>query len=95
MRESGRQRVAPLYLGDVTAAIVVAMDPKKPDVFDLLGPDEMVMDNLVRLLNTTDGAIKHALVIAVGSRPKSTQTQGRRKRRLSGSEWKAGLGPDG
>src|SRR5262249_45931743 len=48
---SGKQRVAPVYLGDVVAAIEEAMSSVRAGTFDLQGPDEMSLDELVRRLN--------------------------------------------
>ncbi|MBI2312277.1 MAG: NAD(P)H-binding protein [Betaproteobacteria bacterium] len=57
---SGRQRVAPVFLGDVVAALLVAMDSERSGTFDLQGPEEMSMDDLVRLLNWSDSVpIRH------------------------------------
>lgn len=50
---NGRQRIAPVYLGDVVRAIEVAMTSERAGTFDLQGPDEMSFDDLVRLLNGT------------------------------------------
>jgi nucleoside-diphosphate-sugar epimerase len=48
---NGKQRVAPVYLGDVVAAIEAAISSVQPGTFDLQGPEEMSLDDLVRLLN--------------------------------------------
>jgi nucleoside-diphosphate-sugar epimerase len=48
---TGKQRVAPVYLGDVVAAIEAAISPVRAGTFDLQGPDEMSLDELVRRLN--------------------------------------------
>lgn len=47
----GRQRVAPVVRDDVVGALVAAMHGGKPGVYPLTGPDEMSLDDLVRLLN--------------------------------------------
>ena len=48
----GSQRVAPVYREDVVDAIVAALDPSTyHGRFDLPGPEEMTMDNLVRTVN--------------------------------------------
>jgi nucleoside-diphosphate-sugar epimerase len=47
----GNQMVAPLYLGDVVTALVVALKEGKPGTYDLAGPDRMSMNDLARLLN--------------------------------------------
>lgn len=50
---NGKQRVAPVYLGDVVAAIDSAIMSEQSGTFDLQGPEEMSFDDLVRLLNGT------------------------------------------
>lgn len=52
---SGRQRVAPIYLGDVVAAVLAALSSDTSGTFDLAGPESMTMDELVRLLNPEGG----------------------------------------
>jgi nucleoside-diphosphate-sugar epimerase len=47
----GRQRVAPVYVCDVVAAIEAAMASERDGTFNLQGPDEMTFDDLVRVLN--------------------------------------------
>ncbi|MBI3988361.1 MAG: NAD-dependent epimerase/dehydratase family protein [candidate division NC10 bacterium] len=47
----GRQIVAPIYLGDVVSALQTAMKGGSPGIYDLTGPAQMSMDELVRLLN--------------------------------------------
>lgn len=58
---SGRQRIAPLYIGDVVDAVLhAALDPGAPaDTFELGGPDEMSMDEFVRGLNGGEVRIVH------------------------------------
>jgi uncharacterized protein YbjT (DUF2867 family) len=58
---SGRQRIAPLYLGDVAAAVLSAtLEPDPPaGTFELAGPDEMSMDEFVRGLNGGEVRIRH------------------------------------
>ncbi|HPB29810.1 MAG TPA: SDR family oxidoreductase, partial [Acidobacteriota bacterium] len=57
---SGRQRVAPVFIGDVVAAVLAALESGESGVFDLQGPEEMAMDDLVRLLNRSrDVSIRH------------------------------------
>jgi len=57
---SGKQRVAPLYLGDVVVAIESAIMSGQTGTFDMQGPEEMSFDDLVRLLNgTADVPITH------------------------------------
>ncbi len=48
---SGKQRVAPIYLDDVVAAIVAALQQDQNGVFDLAGAEELSMDELATLLN--------------------------------------------
>ena len=48
---NGKQRVAPVYLGDVVAAIEAALSQGQAGTFDLQGPEEMSLDDLVRRLN--------------------------------------------
>jgi NADH dehydrogenase len=48
---NGKQRVAPVYLGDVVAAIEAAIISGQAGTFDLQGPEEMTLDDLVRRLN--------------------------------------------
>jgi nucleoside-diphosphate-sugar epimerase len=48
---NGRQIVAPLYVGDVVMALILAMTGGSPGVYELAGPDQMSLDDLVRLLN--------------------------------------------
>lgn len=57
----GRQRIAPLYLGDVVSAVAAAAtDPGTPTgAFDLGGPEEMSMDEFVRALNGGTAKIRH------------------------------------
>ncbi|HOS99783.1 MAG TPA: NAD-dependent epimerase/dehydratase family protein [Acidobacteriota bacterium] len=51
---SGRQRVAPVFIGDVVNAILAALESGESGIFDLQGPEEMAMDDLVRLLNRNE-----------------------------------------
>jgi NADH dehydrogenase len=48
---AGRQRMKPLYVGDVVAAILAALQPRGNGIYPLAGPDEMSLDELVRLVN--------------------------------------------
>ncbi|MEX2116584.1 MAG: NAD-dependent epimerase/dehydratase family protein [Bacteroidota bacterium] len=48
---TGKQIVAPVYLGDVAEAILQAVENGRRGTFDLSGPDRMTMDDLVRLMN--------------------------------------------
>jgi uncharacterized protein YbjT (DUF2867 family) len=56
---NGKQRVAPVYLGDVVAAIEAAISSGHAGTFDLQGPEEMTLDDLVRRLNGPKVAIAH------------------------------------
>src|SRR5262245_35096360 len=49
---NGKQRIAPIYLGDVVSAVTAAMRSDHVGTFDLQGPDEMSLDDLVYLLNS-------------------------------------------
>src|SRR5512141_352718 len=51
---SGKQRVAPLFVGDVVAAILAALESDHGGTLDLQGPEEMTVDDLVRLVNRSD-----------------------------------------
>jgi NADH dehydrogenase len=60
----GAQRVAPVYREDVVDAIVAALDPRTHHGrFDLPGPDEMTMDDFVRLLNGGSAKLPHLPVL--------------------------------
>ena len=48
---TGRQIVAPLNVGDVVMALILAMSGGSPGAYELAGPDRMSLDDLVRLLN--------------------------------------------
>ena len=69
---SGRQRIQPLYVGDVVSAVEhAAADPDAPaGTFDLGGPEEMAMDDFVRALNGGEAKIRHlpAGVARLGAR---------------------------
>ncbi|MEZ5078968.1 MAG: NAD-dependent epimerase/dehydratase family protein [Solirubrobacterales bacterium] len=58
---SGRQRIAPLFVGDAVEAVLAATLCAEPaaGVFELGGPDEMSVDELVRTLNGADVRIRH------------------------------------
>jgi NADH dehydrogenase len=58
---SGRQRIQPLYIGDVVSAVAaVVTQPEPPTAtFDLGSPEEMSMDEFVRALNDPDVKIRH------------------------------------
>lgn len=56
----GSQRVAPVYREDVVDAIVAALDPSTyHGRFDLPGPEELTMDDLVRAVNADDIRLRH------------------------------------
>ena len=56
----GSQRVAPVYREDVVDAIVAALDPSTyHGRFDLPGPEELTMDDLVRTVNPDDIRLRH------------------------------------
>ena len=58
---TGEQRIAPLYVGDVVSAVLgAATRPDAPTgVFELGGPEEMTMDQFVRILNGGQVRIRH------------------------------------
>lgn len=52
--------MAPVLRDDVVEAIVAALDPEAPHGrFDLPGPDEMTMDELVAVVNCQGARPKH------------------------------------
>ena len=48
---TGRQMVAPVYVGDVISALEAAMTGGSAGIYELAGPEPMSLDELVRLLN--------------------------------------------
>ncbi len=58
---SGKQRIAPLFIGDVVEAVLrAALDPDAPTgTFELAGPERMSMDEFVRRLNGGEVRIRH------------------------------------
>jgi uncharacterized protein YbjT (DUF2867 family) len=58
---TGKQRIAPLFIGDVVEAVLhAALDPGTPaGTFELAGPDEMTMDAFVRGLNRKGVRLLH------------------------------------
>jgi len=57
---SGRQRVAPVFIGDVVEAIIRAIKQAEDDTFDLPGPRTWTMDEFVRMINRSgDQKIRH------------------------------------
>lgn len=69
---SGRQRIQPLYVGDVVSAVErAAGDAAAPvGTFDLGGPEEMTIDDFVRAINGGEVRIRHlpAGVARIGAR---------------------------
>ena len=58
---SGRQRIAPLYIDDIVTALTTALTrPDAPTgVFNMGGPEEMSMDEFVRVVNGGAARIRH------------------------------------
>lgn len=58
---SGRQRIQPLYVGDVVSAVEHAATAAEPPsgCFDLAGPEEMAMDEFVAAINPPGVKIRH------------------------------------
>lgn len=57
---SGRQRVAPVFIGDVAEAIIRAIKQPEHGTFDLPGPQTWTMDEFVRMINrSADQRIRH------------------------------------
>lgn len=58
---SGKQRIEPLYIGDVAAAVLDAATRPEPlpGRFDLGGPEAMSMDEFVRALNGGEAKLRH------------------------------------
>ena len=58
---SGRQRIQPLYVGDVVSAVEHAAThgDAPTGAFDLGGPEEMSMDDFVRAVNGSDVKLRH------------------------------------
>lgn len=57
---SGRQRVAPVFIGDVAGAIIRAIKQPEYGTFDLPGPQTWKMDEFVRMINrSADQKIRH------------------------------------
>jgi uncharacterized protein YbjT (DUF2867 family) len=48
---NGQQRHRPVYKGDVVNAIMAALKGGRAGVYDLTGPDEISLDEFVRMLN--------------------------------------------
>lgn len=47
----GQQVVTPVYRDDVVAALLAALQGGRPGIYELAGPEQMTLDELVRLLN--------------------------------------------
>jgi nucleoside-diphosphate-sugar epimerase len=47
----GSQRVQPVFVGDVAAALAAAVEGGAPGTYDLAGPERMSLDELATLLN--------------------------------------------
>lgn len=58
---SGRQRIQPLYIGDVVSAVehAATREDAPTGTFDLGGPEEMSIDDFVRALNGGGVKIRH------------------------------------
>ena len=57
---NGLQKIRPLYRGDVVNMIIAALEKGQPGVYDLSGPEEMTVNDLIRLANQDPGAkMKH------------------------------------
>lgn len=48
---NGLQKIRPLYRGDVVNMIVAALQKGQPGVYELSGPEEMTVNDLIRLAN--------------------------------------------
>jgi NADH dehydrogenase len=55
----GSQRVAPILLDDVVAALMAGLVRGTPGTYDLAGPESMTLDALVSLLNGGHTRIRH------------------------------------
>jgi nucleoside-diphosphate-sugar epimerase len=58
---SGRQRVTPVFIGDVVEAIIRVIKQPEYDTFDLPGPKVWTMDEFVRMINRSDKQRIHHL----------------------------------
>jgi len=57
---NGLQKIRPLYRGDVVNIIVAALEKGQPGVYELSGPEEMTVNDLIRLANQDpDAKMKH------------------------------------
>jgi len=48
---NGRQRMHPVYRGDVVAAILAALEKGRPGVYELSGAEEMTINRFIQLVN--------------------------------------------
>lgn len=48
---NGLQKIRPLYRGDVVNIIVAALEKGQPGVYELSGPEEMTVNDLIRMAN--------------------------------------------
>jgi nucleoside-diphosphate-sugar epimerase len=55
----GTQRVAPVFVGDVVAALVAALRGGPPGTYDLVGRDEMALNQLVTLCGGPGARVRH------------------------------------
>jgi nucleoside-diphosphate-sugar epimerase len=51
----GRQKMRPLYRGDVVAIILAALERGRPGIYELSGAEEMTVDDFIRLANRDAG----------------------------------------
>ena len=57
---NGLQKIRPLYRGDVVNIIVAALEKGQPGVYELSGPEEMTVNDLIRMANQDrDVKMKH------------------------------------
>jgi NADH dehydrogenase len=56
---SGLQKMRPVYRGTVAAAIASALLGGRPGVYELSGPDEMTVDEFIRLANPAGTRLLH------------------------------------
>ncbi|HMH22847.1 MAG TPA: NAD-dependent epimerase/dehydratase family protein [Puia sp.] len=54
---NGRQKMHPVYRGDVVNAIVAALEKGSPGTYELSGPEEITINGFIRLVNR-DPAVK-------------------------------------
>lgn len=57
---TGNQQVAPVYVDDVAAAIIAAVDKGRAGTYELCGPDRFTMNDFVKILNRNiDVPVRH------------------------------------